>query len=544
MIQSPCTFPPSIFKRIMLNLIKNPNITSSHLFRADILFDDHGDEDKDSRGILKEALRDDVTPRKFPAVEGLEIVRTTVRVLIPRNQSLDRELVQTCLILEGKKGQVQKTVVVYLPHVGKEEDVPFYHPAVASLAFVHQWQPLITAKKDDHNAESGHGSLCVHFKLFPVTTHIPSEKLNRTALRLVQTLHKHGQGQLAGYSKRVHLDRVIPQKQYQDTYACLKGKYGAKLAQSWVEVTDPSKHVFEDLAIAAWLIEVWRDLYSTPSDERINGDKNKMAFPGFVDIGCGNGVLVSILVEEGYEGWGFDARERKTWGIFSPEVQKRLERRVLVPKVFKGAIGVSKEYQPSSQEEHVWHDGTFEGAPFIISNHADELTAWTPLLAYLNNSAFVAIPCCSYDLSGARFRAPLTLKSKKDRAEQQEEKSSGDKHSHVDLQKKQAAETGSLAKTPAQKKMPSAYSSLCSYVSALTEEVDIVPESDVLRIPSTRNSCILGRKGGSDNEYSSDAKIKKVKAIIEQESGRTLTSVAEDWIGRVQKLMLKPGSGH
>ena len=86
----------------------------------------------------------------------------------------------------------------------------------------------------------------------------------REALKLLQTVHKHGQGQLAGYEKRVHLDQIIPQKRYQDTYARLKAKYGRKLSEAWVEVTDPGKHVFEDLGIAAFLLELWEDMYATP----------------------------------------------------------------------------------------------------------------------------------------------------------------------------------------------------------------------------------------------------------------------------------------
>lgn len=35
--------------------------------------------------------------------------------------------------------------------------------------------------------------------------------------------------------------------------------------------------------------------------------------PNFVDMGCGNGLLVHILNSEGFKGVGFDVRSRKMW---------------------------------------------------------------------------------------------------------------------------------------------------------------------------------------------------------------------------------------
>lgn len=44
-----CDFDPPIFEDVALNLIKNPNINSSLLFRADILYDSRGEEVTESR---------------------------------------------------------------------------------------------------------------------------------------------------------------------------------------------------------------------------------------------------------------------------------------------------------------------------------------------------------------------------------------------------------------------------------------------------------------------------------------------------------------
>lgn len=35
--------------------------------------------------------------------------------------------------------------------------------------------------------------------------------------------------------------------------------------------------------------------------------------PSFVDMGCGNGLLVHVLNSEGYNGVGLDVRSRKMW---------------------------------------------------------------------------------------------------------------------------------------------------------------------------------------------------------------------------------------
>jgi tRNASer (uridine44-2'-O)-methyltransferase len=362
-------------------------------------------------------------------------------------------------------------------------------------------------------------------------------------------VHKHGQGQLLGYEKRVHLDQLIPQKRYQDTYARLKTKYGRHLAEEWVEVTDPGKHVFEDIGIAAFLIELWRDMYSWEQRENFNGAKeietSKPPFPGFVDIGCGNGVLVYILIVEGYDGWGFDARERKTWSIFPDQVQQRLQRCVLIPWIF-GSLdhGVAKTPQ---------HDGRFQSGTFIISNHADELTTWTPLLAYVNKSAFIAIPCCSHDLAGSRFRAPASIKGSRMRTtrlpQQIEADDDGSDSMRSKGETKQAAETGSLKRTDAQKKMPSAYSTLCSYVTSLAEELGFEPEKEVLRIPSTRNQCIIGQRGlafewSENQQENNEGRQRKVVQVVERELGRSVGTVGAEWITRAQNLSKKPGSGH
>ncbi|KAM0712212.1 hypothetical protein Q7P37_011306 [Cladosporium fusiforme] len=582
-LEAACTYGPQIFEKIMLNFIKNPNVTSSHLFRADILYDSQNEfEQLASNGSGDDSVKfsgNDRKPRTF-ALAGWTQDRVIVRLLVPRNQQLDKPLVQTCILLSKTLGEdVRESLVVYIPHTEKPEDMPFYHPSVQKLAFHHSFCATSSntgpENKPDDGSASGIGNLSISYNPFASSSKL-EPKLQRTALKLLQTIHKHGQGQLAGYEKKVHLDQIIPQKRYQDTYALLKAKYGRKISESWVEVTDPAKHVFEDLGIAAFCLELWRDMYEVPTGSdgqavggaenvesgveasKVDEEQKKSAFPGFVDIGCGNGLLVYILNSEGYTGTGFDARERKTWSIFPPEIRQNLRQSLLVPELLRPA---SKDNNIADEDAaKSWHSGLFGEGTFIISNHADELTAWTPLLAYLNNSAFIAIPCCSHDLAGSRFRAPDSTKAQKAQAvaakrnernehaarlpqQSPDTEEAANQSKTPELRLTQAAETGSLKKTLVHKKMASAYSTLCAYVEALADAVGFEAEKEVLRIPSTRNQSIIGRRRKVVGESLED-KREKVVALVEEELSRGIENIGAEWIEKAEKLAKKPGSGH
>jgi tRNASer (uridine44-2'-O)-methyltransferase len=613
-LETPCTFGANIFEEVMLNFIKNPNVTSSYLFRADILHDTGSEPRGAELDQHVSPDTEDHKPRTFE-LPGWKQNRVIVRLLIPRNQQLDRPLVQTCILLSKEKESdkdLEEHLVVYIPHTSSPEETPFYHPRVARLAFHHTFRPTMNNDSTTNNpndSTAGVGTLSLSYNPFQSSPEIDS-KLQRTGLKLLQTIHKHGQGQLGGYKKRVHHDRLIPQKSYQDTYARLKAKYGRKLSEGWVEVTDPSKHVFEDLGIAAFCLELWQQMYQVPETAKGeqqdqasggaedperqseggevkpengaagngNGDE-KPPFPGFVDIGCGNGLLVYILISEGYPGYGFDARERKTWETFPPQVRQHLRQSLLVPEILRPGNSNSSSEENSTttidtaseDAAKSWHSGLFTPGTFIISNHADELTAWTPLLAYLNKSAFIAIPCCSHDLAGSRFRAPDSTKAQKAqqtaakkreiaeqrnehaaRLPQQEASSGGDGEADADpsaakhdLRLSQAAETGSLKRTLVHKKMASAYSTLCAYVSALAEAVWFEAEEEILRIPSTRNASIVGRKRrAADDDVELDERRERVVKLVEEELGRTIENVGREWIERAEKLEKKPSSGH
>jgi tRNASer (uridine44-2'-O)-methyltransferase len=517
----PANFMPQYFLDVNQNLLENPNLTAPTLARAELSYQSFADATfnpgattpEDLASIVKH-LRPECRPRLVEGgLDGYDLEWTVVRKLIPRNPKLDDYLMQTChlftstnditiTISEGTSETVkaERYLVVYIPHATNPSDIPYYHPTVRSLGILYTYLPSHTPSP----TLPCPGTLSMFFDLFP--SHPVDNRLTRTALKFLEIMHKHSRGRSAGYKKRVHHDQIIPQKRFQDTYALLKGKYAKTLIEGWVEQTPPEKHVFEDLGIAAFLIELWADMYGADSQDA------KTAFPGFVDIGCGNGLLVYILNAEGWAGWGFDARRRRTWATFGPKYVDKLEEMLLVPHVLQLSVPCSTSDTTSPPS----HPGLFPPHTFIISNHADELTPWTPLLAMISNSPFIAIPCCSHDLGGARFRAPV--------------------HRQYVTEDPNAA-------AKANKGQPSAYAGLCSWVSHLTETVGYRVEKEHLRIPSTRNIAILGRVNVRAGEESLK-KIEFAREVVEKEMGgaTSIEQVGLMWMKNGGELV-KPGKG-
>lgn len=101
---------------------------------------------------------------------------------------------------------------------------------------------------------------------------------------------------------------LISIEKYTLLYNRLKEKYGAKMVEIWPENTDPAKFVYEDIAIATYLLLLWEK-------ERL--ERGTQELQSFVDLGCGNGLLVHVLSSEGHRGTGIDLRRRKIWDLFS-----------------------------------------------------------------------------------------------------------------------------------------------------------------------------------------------------------------------------------
>ena len=126
--------------------------------------------------------------------------------------------------------------------------------------------------------------------------------------------------------------------------------------------------------------------------------------------------------------------------------------------------------------EDLVHDGRFPRGTFIISNHADELTPWTPILAAISDCPFIMIPCCSHDLTGSKYRAPAP-----------KDKSKGG----------------------------SSYASLVEWVEGIAKDCGWLVEQEMLRIPSTRNTALVGR----NKDPKADPSAVDIESIVKRYGG-------------------------
>ncbi|KAH8705597.1 hypothetical protein BGW36DRAFT_286256 [Talaromyces proteolyticus] len=630
LIQADLPFTSDVMYNMTNFLLGNPNMNSPHLFRADILFDSTGElktpEEKEKLFASKCSLDDEphsdieqaekeeekklpvetIAPLEIPSVE---LRRTVVRKLVPRNLNIDKPIDQTCHIydnqttvsLDTENKTVERLIYVYFPHIKAVHDVPFYHPLVRGLAFIYDYEKtsppgeLSPTTGDEKPQCLGKGTLSLHilpfsssenFDPFPIRLERTLQSLLNTSIRLARNTrpsstsstnqHTAEQGkQQADESYNPSKDNIIPRHRIQDTYSRLKLAYAQDLCQSWVEETEPSKHVFEDLSIAAFLIELWRGMYGViPRAEKENPEKEDVEFPGFVDVACGNGVLVYILLMEGYKGWGFDARRRKSWSIFPDWIQDNLKESLYIPGPF---VDEASQIDDSPITELVnmgieYHTGNFPKNTFIISNHADELTVWTPLMAVLACPEFplpfISIPCCSHSLSGARYRYPPPKQSKKNKNQEKdhstniETRDDGEQPATGDLKALRASKIAASTSQPGSDPnstavLNSMYGSLTAKTMSIAMEIGY-GENDVektlLRIPSTRNMAVIGgRKSMAQRWIHNRGKGKAwpvdveqlVDEIVSRECMREggVGCAANIWIQRAVGLHKGPGMG-
>lgn len=225
--------------------------------------------------------------------------------------------------------------------------------------------------------------------------------------------------------------RLVSLKDYDILYNELKSKYVKKLVESnaWsTESTDPEKFIHEDIGIAAYLILVWKcKLAKTIS---------------FVDIGCGNGLLVYILVSEGIgRGVGYDLRERKIWNTLRDLASDTNQMELRVSTI-------------APNENNLCQFSEFD---WLIGNHSDELTPWLPLMARKSKANLFLLPCCPFEFYG----------------------------------KYQRRGTGSSQST---------YREYLDYISDIGEGCGFLMEEDRLKIPSTRRICFIARQNKLEND--------------------------------------------
>ena len=118
---------------------------------------------------------------------------------------------------------------------------------------------------------------------------------------------------------------------------------------------------------------------------------------------------------------------------------------------------------------------------FIISNHADELTPWTPVLASIfNSSGYISIPCCSWAFDTKFERSRLR-----------------EYNAFLELQSQEKEEEATFVETlnlgGDAGSHSSAYSVYRIWLAKLSLACGWDLESETLRIPSTRNWAIVGK---------------------------------------------------
>lgn len=529
-------FSSKHFESAMSNIIKQPNVNSTVILRADILRENIYDPDKgntmftskdidkfpefpgagetNENGEIEPILYrhfDDTQLRGIPLSNSRVEFKPKceiVRRIIPRNPFKDYIINQTSLIMTGDDDSI---MVVYVPHIKSSEETPFYLPPVYAIAIVyHKTKLSINYLPFDYETKN-HETLEKELRQLDAR-----DRSIRIAMRLLQTSLKHSQGTKDGYEKRVIHDVVVPKESFQNRYISLKKKYSSKLVNTWCEKTDPKKHVFEDLAIAAFLIELWKLKY---------GD-NKESFQ-FVDVGCGNGLLVYVLHLEGYKGKGIDARARKSWQTYPQTTQDNLLVKIIIPEILLQSKQYFEipdpndpslmTYHASSKLQEYDHVSTTEEFKtenintFIIGNHSDELTCWIPLLGY----PFLVIPCCSHALSGAKKR----FTSKKPPIN--------------------STKTGNHPPENPAKNQLSTYGALVDHVEQISKQMGWIVEKELLRIPSTRNMALMAfdmhSKFKDDTPQDFQA---RVASVLAREGG------ADAWVVNAMKLMTKPPRDH
>ncbi|KAL6453611.1 TRM44 tRNA [Candida maltosa Xu316] len=501
--ENPVDFGIDHFETAMLNIFRQPNINSTVIMRADILKEYIHDPEKgdtmftsklvdqtpefptndDSPLLLRDIT--DVDVRSIPEISNINFTKKhqIVRRIIPRNPFKDHIINQTCLMYTNNS--------VYIPHIDVKEETPYYLPPVYGIGILYDdLKVSIHYLPFGYKEENGK-----EFQL--LKTMSEQERPIRIALKLLTTASKHSRGTKLGYEKRVNHDLVVPKINFQNQYITLKKKYSEYFMNNWGESTDPRKHVFEDIAIAAFVIEYWKIKGFEPENFE------------FRDLGCGNGLLVYILMQEGYKGKGIDARARKSWKLYPQEVQENLLEQIIVPKILlephpsvANLAPTSLEQQLSStkllESNQISTTKEFPQNTFIIGNHSDELSCWIPLLGF----PFIVIPCCSFGLNGVRKRYP--------------------------------PRKNTMHKTP-----PSTYKALVDRVEDIAILNGWEIEKEMLRIPSTRNAAIMSSRKipPMDNEPEQIAKL-RVLDIIAMEGG------ADGWVESSINLMKKEPRSH
>lgn len=237
--------------------------------------------------------------------------RTLTRKLLPNRPGRDDSLLQRCIFYEAQAARL----VVMEPLVRSKDEMPYYHPEVRKLGFRYE-QTEATVEGGSEAAgkviisiilfdEDRKGVLQGDRDLGPLDsfgstdeprrttqTSLPN-RLYRTCHHLGDQVHRYGWGRLSGYKKRVHHDVMIDRASFQDLYLIMKERH--KHLDSRKDkpgfnklLEDKKRHVWKDVAVATFLMLLWRDIYPRQDAPPSNRPWDGWGRPpsGFMDIGC------------------------------------------------------------------------------------------------------------------------------------------------------------------------------------------------------------------------------------------------------------------
>ncbi|XP_064618763.1 probable tRNA (uracil-O(2)-)-methyltransferase isoform X2 [Lineus longissimus] len=279
--------------------------------------------------------------------------KMTIRLVLPKNPQKFRKLIE--LVLSSAVGSV-----VFFPLVAIGEDTTEVSDDQA-FSISHA---VCAAKDEENNTRTA--TLSMQAEMSKAHLHHSEKWLSDVLLpKLVKWSEEDNLHLGSSSIALVSLER------YNQVYQEMKEKYGKRLVEIWPERTDPLKFVYEEVAIASYLLVLFEE------ERRL---KNFDRRQSFVDLGCGNGLLVYVLANEGHPGKGIDVRKRNIWDMYGPEVI--LE---------EGSITPSDET-------------LFKDSDWLIGNHSDELTPWIPVIAARSsyNCSYFVLPCCAHDFN-AKF---------------------------------------------------------------------------------------------------------------------------------------------
>ena len=155
-------------------------------------------------------------------------------------------------------------------------------------------------------------------------------------------------------------------------------------------------------------------------------------------------------------------RARTSWSHYPQSTQAQLHVESLDPTTLDVSL--------SENEGHPY----LRPGIFIIANHADELTPWTPVLATLSSaSGYLSIPCCAW-----------TFDERYERARTQD-------YPVADEDFVESLYLGGDGSNS------SSYSRYRIWLASLSLHCGWQVETETLRIPSTRNWAIVGRTHAS-----------------------------------------------